>query len=161
MIEDIEKKIIALIQGDIPVTPRPYLELAEKIGISEEEFISALKDLNQRGLIRRYGATLRHQNSGFVANAMVAWQVDEERVDDVGGKMADFEEVSHCYRRNPAPDWPYNLYTMIHAKSEKSCREIAEKISRAISVDTFTLLFSKKELKKTSMAYFPFDSNGD
>ena len=161
MIKFIEKKVIALIQGDIPVTRRPYLELAEKIGITEEKLIESLQSLTKRGIIRRYGATLRHQKSGFTANAMVAWKVDEERTDTVGEKMAEFKEVSHCYRRNPAPDWPYNIYTMVHAKSEKSCYKIAEKISNAISVETYTLLFSRKELKKTSMEYFPFDDNDE
>ena len=161
ILEDIEKKVIALIQGDIPVTERPYLALAEKIGISEEALIEILQNLDKMGIIRRYGATLRHQKSGFKANAMVAWKVAEARTDEVGEKMAGFKEVSHCYRRNPAPDWPYNLYTMVHAKSEKSCYEIAEKISKTISVDTYTLLFSKKELKKTSMEYFPFHDDDE
>lgn len=154
MLKEIEKKVIALIQGDIPVTSNPYKEMAQSAGISEEEMISILQDFDSKGIIRRYGATLRHQKSGFTANAMVAWKVPEERTDEVGQKMAEFVEVSHCYRRNPAPDWPYNIYTMIHAKSEDSCYEIAQKISAAISVETYTLLFSKRELKKTSMKYF-------
>lgn len=161
MLTEIEKKVIALIQGDIPVTSRPYLELAEKIGITEDVFITTLAGLKEKGVIRRYGATLRHQKSGYTANAMVAWQVDEARVDEVGDKMATFDEVSHCYRRNPSGDWPYNIYTMIHAKSETGLREAAEKISQAISVDTYNLLFSRRELKKTSMTYFPFSDEDD
>ncbi len=159
MLTELEKKTIALIQGDIPVSKRPYQELAEKIGVTEEELISVLETLNKKGFIRRYGATLRHQKSGYTANAMVAWQVDEDRTDEVGQKMATFQEVSHCYRRNPDADWPYNLYTMVHAKSEEACRETTQRISEAISVDTYMLLFSRKELKKTSMEYFPFDNN--
>ena len=154
MLTELEKKIIAMIQGDIPVTERPYLELAEKLGISEDLFIETLKGLSERGIIRRYGATLRHQKSGFTANAMVAWRVAEERTDEVGEKMASFTEVSHCYRRNPAPTWPYNLYTMVHATSEEECRECARKISEATGVTEYSLLFSRKELKKTSMKYF-------
>ena len=161
MLTELEKKVIALIQGDIPVTERPYLALAERIGISEDQMIDILLGLDQKGIIRRYGATLRHQKSGYTANAMVAWQVDEERTDEVGGKMAEFSEVSHCYRRNPQKTWPYNLYTMIHAKSEADCIEIAKKIAETISVPTYTLLFSKKELKKTSMSYFPFEDLDD
>ncbi|MBU0993755.1 MAG: Lrp/AsnC family transcriptional regulator [Proteobacteria bacterium] len=161
MLTELEKKVIALIQGDIPVTPRPYLQLAKKIGITENEILETLCALKEKGIIRRYGATLRHQKSGYTANAMVAWQVDEERADEVGEKMATFIEVSHCYRRTPEKDWPYNLYTMIHAKSEDGCRETAKKIAQAISVTTYNLLFSKKELKKTSMAYFPFDDDDE
>ena len=90
---------------------------------------------------------------------MVAWQVDEDRVDAVGEKMASFSSVSHCYRRNPKDDWLYNLYTMIHAKDEASCWELARSISLETSIDNYTLLFSREELKKTSMEYFPTDDD--
>ena len=150
----LEKKIIASLQGDIPVIERPYLKLAEEIGISEEEFLTTMNNLNDRRLIRRFGATLKHQNSGFNANAMVAWIVDEKKAIETGKKMATFDEVSHCYRRNPVPGWDYNLYTMVHATDKKSCYKIVEKISNAVNIDKYAILFSKKELKKTSMKYF-------
>jgi len=155
MLTKLEKKILSSIQGDIPITERPYLEIAEQLGISEDTFLEKLKDLCDRGVIRRFGATIRHQKSGFKANAMVAWKVDEKRIIEVGKKMASFREVSHCYRRNPNGDWPYNLYTMIHAMDEKACRKTARKISETTSVNTYLLLFSREELKKTSMEYFP------
>ncbi|MCK5350811.1 MAG: Lrp/AsnC family transcriptional regulator, partial [Desulfobacula sp.] len=98
MLTDLEKKIIALLQTDIPVVKRPFLEMAEQIGITEDEFLSVLKDLNDRGMIRRFGATLKHQKSGFKANAMVAWKVPEERVEKTGNIMATFQEITHCYR---------------------------------------------------------------
>lgn len=151
----LEKRIIAAIQGDIPIVERPYLEIAEKLGVSEAELIQRIQSLNDRGIIRRFGATLRHQKSGFSANAMAAWQVDENRAIEVGEKMAAFKAVSHCYRRNPTDRWPYNLYTMIHAKDIDSCKEIVWEISEKTSVTDYTILFSRKELKKTSMEYFP------
>ncbi|MBF0469007.1 MAG: Lrp/AsnC family transcriptional regulator [Desulfamplus sp.] len=154
MLTTLEKKIIASLQGNIPVTPRPFLELAQEIGISEEAYLEVVESLNERGIIRRFGATLKHQNSGFKANAMVAWKVDEDRVQDVGKIMASFQEVTHCYRRNPAPTWPYNLYTMVHGPDEESCHAIAARISEATGVNEYSLLFSRKELKKTSMNYF-------
>ena len=157
MLTKLEKMILASIQGDIPITERPYLEMAEQLGISEDTFLEKLKELCDRGVIRRFGATIRHQKSGFKANAMVAWKVDEKRIIEVGKKMASFKQVSHCYRRNPNSDWPYNLYTMIHARDEESCIETARKMSEATSVDTYTLLFSREELKKTSMRYFTQD----
>ena len=106
-------------------------------------------------MIRRFGATLRHQKSGFQANAMTAWQVDEARIEEVGRIMAAFRAVSHCYRRDPAEDWPYNLYTMIHGRSEDDCRETARRIAEKAGVTTYQLLFSRRELKKISMTYFP------
>ena len=160
MLTDLEKKIIASIQDDIAVTERPYQSISDELGISEEAFLANLKNLCDRGYIRRFGATLRHQKTGFTANAMAAWQVDESRIEKVGKKMASFRQVSHCYRRNPTDGWPYNLYTMIHASDEESCRRTARKMSEAASVNNYTLLFSRKELKKTSMVYFPSDDNG-
>ncbi|MCP3944107.1 MAG: Lrp/AsnC family transcriptional regulator [Desulfobacteraceae bacterium] len=154
MLTDLEKKIIALLQTDIPVVKRPFLEMAEKIGISEERFLKVLNDLNDQGMIRRFGATIKHQKSGFKANAMVAWKVDEDRVEKTGNIMATFREISHCYRRNPAPGWEYNVYTMVHAPDEKQCHAIIEKISQAVGEKKYTLLFSRQELKKTSMKYF-------
>lgn len=154
MLTDLEKKIIAMLQADIPVVKRPFLEMAKQIGITEDKFLSVLNDLNDKKMIRRFGATLKHQNSGFKANAMVAWKVDEERVEKTGNVMAEFREITHCYRRNPAPGWKYNLYTMVHAATEDDCYAIAEKISKAVGEDEYELLFSRKELKKTSMKYF-------
>lgn len=155
MLTDLEKRVIAAIQGDMPVVARPYQVLAEAIGISEETLIDTLHRLTERGVIRRFGATLRHQKSGFQANAMTAWQVDEARIEEVGRIMASFRAVSHCYRRDPAEDWPYNLYTMIHGRSEDDCRETARRIAEKAGVTTYQLLFSRRELKKISMTYFP------
>jgi siroheme decarboxylase len=155
MLTELEKKIIASIQSDIPLAERPYLQISQNLGISEEKLLSILGDLCARGVIRRFGATLRHQKSGFEANAMTAWKVEEERIDDVGRIMAKSRKVSHCYRRNPTEEWPYNLYTMIHGKDEESCRVTAQMLSEKTSVNDYVLLFSRKELKKTSMAYFP------
>jgi siroheme decarboxylase len=154
---ELDKKIIASVQGDMPVTERPYLEIAEQLGITEETLLERLGHFCRKGIIRRFGATLRHQKSGFSANAMVAWRVAEERVETVGEAFAGFERVSHCYRRNPSPRWPYNLYTMVHASDEESCRRIARQMSQTVSVDEYALLFSQRELKKTSMVYFPTD----
>ncbi len=161
MLTELEKRIISSVQDDIDITERPYNKIAKRLGISEETFLESLKDLCERGIIRRFGATIRHQKSGFEANAMVAWKVDEERVDEVGEKLASFKQVSHCYRRNPTDKWPYNLYTMIHAKDEESCRETARKMSAETAIYTYTLLFSRKELKKTSMKYFPSEHDGN
>jgi len=105
-------------------------------------------------MIRRFGATLKHQNSGFKANAMVAWKVDEKIIENVGNIMTSFHEITHCYRRNPAPGWKYNLYTMVHASSEKECYALVKKISKTVEQYDYELLFSRQELKKTSMQYF-------
>jgi siroheme decarboxylase len=159
MLTDLEKQIIAALQEDMAITERPYLEISEKLGISEEKLLENLQSLCNRGIIRRFGATLRHRKTGFTANAMAAWQVDEDRVEEVGSRLASFKQVSHCYRRNPTGNWPFNLYTMIHANDEESCRRTAREMSKETGVENYSLLFSRKELKKTSMVYFPSDED--
>ena len=154
MLTEFEKQVIASVQGDLSMSPQPYSDIATSLGVSEDRVLHTLKALSEKGVIRRFGATLRHQRSGFTANAMIAWRVPAERVDAVGEIFADFLEVSHCYHRNPAEGWPYNLYTMVHAKDETTCWSIAQKMSVKAEVAEYTLLFSRKELKKTSMEYF-------
>lgn len=163
MVSELEKNVIAAIQGDIDAVERPYAAIARSLDISEETLLDTLRDLCDRGVIRRFGATIRHQKSGYSANAMIAWQVAEDRVDAVGETLASFKQVSHCYRRNPAGDWPYNLYTMVHARDEDTCIATARQMAAAAGVERYALLFSVRELKKTSMQYFSneFDDEDD
>jgi len=153
-LSDIEKKVIAAIQGDIPVCESPYSILAKSVNINESEFIETLSILRDKGIIRRFGATLRHQKSGFLSNAMVAWTADETHIADIGKTMASFREVSHCYRRSPEYDWKFNLYTMIHAADQAKCLEKVYEISNKTGITDFEILYSVRELKKTSMLYF-------
>jgi DNA-binding Lrp family transcriptional regulator len=157
MLTDLEKKVIASIQQDMAVVDRPYLQIARSIGVSEDALIEALRSLCERGIIRRFGATLRHQRTGYQANAMAAWKVAEDRIEEAGKIMASFRQVTHCYRRNPTAQWAYNLYTMIHANDETGCRETAREMAQAAGVGDYALLFSREELKKTSMVYFATD----
>jgi siroheme decarboxylase len=154
VLSDQEKQVIAAIQGDMAVVSQPYQGIADQLGMDEAQLLLVLRDLVRRGVIRRFGATLRHQKSGFQSNAMVAWRVDESRIDQVGKTMAGFRAVSHCYRRDPTDQWPYNLYTMLHGKDENACRQTARKMAAKAEVDEYEMLFSRRELKKTSMKYF-------
>ena len=154
MIEEIDKKIISQIQKDLPVHPKPFALMAEKIGITENAFIERVKRLKKEGIIRRFGATLRHQEAGFKANDMIAWNAPEDTISKMGKTLARFREVSHCYHRAPKGDWPYNLYTMVHGGSRDECREIAERLSSTTGLTEYAVLFSEKEFKKTSMEYF-------
>lgn len=154
MLTDLEKKVLQAIQDDMPICEKPYGVIAEKLKITEESVIDILRNLCSKGFIRRFGATLRHQKSGFTSNAMVAWLVNENEVADTGKTMSSFNEVSHCYRRSPQSDWKYNLYTMIHATDESECIEKVNRISSITGIKNYEILFSKKELKKTSMVYF-------
>lgn len=154
VIDETDKRIIALIQGDLPLNERPFAGPAEEAGVSEEVFLERIRSLKGRGVIRRFGATLRHQEAGFQSNAMVAWFVPEDRINETGRAMALFQEVTHCYQRRPQCDWKYNLYTMIHGDNKEECRRIAGRMSIETGVEDYVLLFSEREFKKTSMAYF-------
>ncbi|MBE3587215.1 MAG: AsnC family transcriptional regulator, partial [Thermoanaerobacteraceae bacterium] len=152
MLSEQDKAIIRALQEGLPLVSRPYRALAEKLGMDEEELLARVKDFIHRGIIRRFGAAVRHQDLGYVANAMVVWEVPEERVEEVGRLMASFTEVSHCYQR-PAhpPRWPYNLFTVVHGQTAEDCRNIALKLSRVSGIENYRLLFSVAELKKSSM----------
>lgn len=154
MIDELEKRIIALIQGDLPLDPRPFAMMAKSLGVTEDEFVEKVKSLKKRGIIRRFGATLRHQEAGFSSNAMVAWLVPDERIEEVGKVMANFREVTHCYQRRPQKGWKYNLYTMVHGDNKDECLQIARWMSQQAGISEYILLFSEKEFKKTSMEYF-------
>jgi len=154
MINELDKKIIHYLQGDLPLGLRPFAALAEKIGITEEELLGKIQVLKEQGILRRFGATLRHQLAGFDANAMVAWQVPEDKVEKTGTLMAGFKEVTHCYQRRIQGEWKYNLFTMIHAKNKKNCEQMAKKIGDKVGISEYVVLLTLKEYKKTSPQYF-------
>ena len=150
-----EKAALRLLQADIPDTERPYLEIAERTGLTEAEVLDLLGHLKDEGVVRRFGATLRHQQAGYGANAMVAWFVEQDQdLDEVGAIMAQRPEITHCYQRVNCYAWPYNLYTMVHARSREECLDVVQQLARIAQVPQYDILFSRKELKKTSMAYF-------
>ncbi len=154
MVDETDKKVIGLLQKDLPLDLRPFRLMADRIGIREEEFIERVKALITSGVIRRFGATLYHQEAGFSSNAMVAWVVPEELIEETGKAMSDFKEVTHCYQRRSHRNWKYNLYTMVHGDNRDECYEIARRMSKSTGIDDYFLLFSEKEFKKTSMEYF-------
>lgn len=150
----LEKAIVRELTGDLQVTAQPFASIAQKLGISQRQFLEIVRRLKKEGYIRRFGATLRHRNSGYSANAMVVWKVPEEKIDEVGRAMASFREVTHCYHRRPQKDWNFSMYTMIHGANDEECRQKARKISQATGIAEYQLLFSQQELKKITMRYF-------
>lgn len=146
-------KIVEL-QKDIDVVPRPLLETSKRLGITEEELIEVAKEFEERGVMRRFAAILRHQKAGFTANGMVTWKVPEDRMEEVANTAISFSQVSHCYQRPIYEDWPYNLFTMIHARSREACERIAGEISRRTGMTEYKILYSTKEYKKDRVRYF-------
>jgi siroheme decarboxylase len=156
---DLEKRVILALQRDLDLTPRPFLELAEQVGVSEEEFLTAVRRLVDRGYIRRFGATLRHQLSGYAANALVTWAVSPGDLRRVGRMLSRHQAVTHCYHREPAPGWPYNLYTMLHGKDPGDIEGLAARLAEETGIHDYEILFSEGELKKTTMRYFQQESS--
>lgn len=146
--------LVRALQGDLPASLTPFADLAEDVQLTEQEVLQRVNNLIQVGAMRRFGAVLRHQKAGFIANAMGVWRVPEDQVIEVGKVMASFKEVSHCYQRPTLPDWPYNLFTMVHGRSAEDCKNVIERIADATGIQEHGMLFSTKELKKTSMQYF-------
>jgi DNA-binding Lrp family transcriptional regulator len=151
----VEKAVVHALSGDLPLSPRPFAEIASKVGLAEAEVIGMVRDFAARGYIRRFGAVLVHQRSGFRANAMLVWRFREAEVAEAGRKLASLPYVSHCYQRSEAPGWPYNLYTMIHAASRSELLAMAEEMAGLTGGEDWTVLESVKELKKDSVRYFP------
>jgi len=149
-----EERILALAGRDLPDTERPFKTIADQAGATEDEVIELVKDLKERKVIRRFGATLRHQKAGYGHNAMVAWRVPDQRADEVGQVFADRPEISHCYVRRTYPEWTYNVYTMIHGERPGHADEVVAELERAVGITDHCTLKSLKELKKTSMVYF-------
>ncbi|UWG96752.1 Lrp/AsnC family transcriptional regulator [Dehalobacter sp. DCM] len=153
-LSDEEKALIRLLQGDLASTLTPFSFIAEKLNIGEKEVLEKIDYFLERGILRRIGAILYHQKAGFTSNAMGVWCVPEKLVVEVGLKMAASPKVSHCYERPRLPGFPYNLFTMIHGHSDEGCREIMNELSKETGITDHTMLFSHRELKKSSMRYF-------
>jgi len=148
--DDLDMRLLKAVQDGIELKERPYQSLGDTLGISEDEVLSRLRALIDEGIIRRFAATIGHRALGIVANAMIAWRVEPEDVDRAGKIMASFDEVTHCYERQSYPQWPYNLYTMVHSRDREECRNVARRISQATGISDYKILFSEREYKKTS-----------
>ena len=151
---DQDKEFIRELQKDIEIIPEPFKQSAEKLGIKLNKLFEKTKEYEENGIMRRFAAILRHRDAGFTANGMIVWKVPEEIVDKVGYKLAAFTQVSHCYRRPTYPDWEFNIFSMIHARSIKAAEKIAKEISNIIEVYDYKILFSSREFKKERVKYF-------
>jgi siroheme decarboxylase len=149
-----DKEFVRELQKDLGVTPEPFRELANGLGITTSGLFAKAREYEQLGVMRRYAAILRHRDAGFVANGMVVWKVPESKVDEAGSKLAAFPQVSHCYKRPIYPDWPFNLFSMIHARTLKAAERMAEEMSEFIGIKDYRILFSLREFKKERVKYF-------
>lgn len=150
--DEIDRKLLSEIEKGIPLTSEPFQEIAGIIGISQQEVTFRIAKLQESGVIRRFGASIRPRIVGLSANALIVWKVPENRLQEVGNLLSTFQEVTHCYARKTVPEkWGYNLYTVLHARERETIEQKVKKFSDAIKVDDYVILFSTRELKKTSI----------
>ena len=149
-----EIECVRLLQRDLPLQPRPFDVLTRNTGIAPEELVATARTLQKRGQIRRFCATTAPRKSGFVASAMAVWVSSQDGVDEYGAKLAQHRAVSHCYLRPTYDDWPYNLYTIVHARSVDECESIINDLAIDTGLTQKQALFPTKEYKKTRMSFF-------
>ena len=151
---DRDKDFIRELQKDVEVVPEPFNEPAKRLGITVEQLFERAKEYERIGVMRRFAAILRHRDVGFVANGMIVWKVPEEKIDDIGMKLAEYPQVSHCYQRPVYQDWPYSVFSMVHARTEEAAKKLAVEMSKHIGVTDYRILFSSREFKKERVKYF-------
>ncbi len=156
-IDELDKKILVILQGDLGNTPEPYAAIAAAVQISESQVIQRIARMLREGVIRRIGAMIRHIEAGIGFNGMVVWKVAPGEIERIGELLASFPEVTHCYERPAFGSLGATLFTMVHAESEAACKEIVQRMAAAGGLEEYEVLFSSRELKKISMTYFDED----
>ncbi len=142
------------LQKDLPVVAEPFAEAIERLNMSYEEFFAIADEFKEAGVMRRFATILNHRRAGFTANAMSVWKVPEEKAEELGRQIAEFRAVSHCYLRPSYPNWPYNLFAMVHATSQEACDEVIEEIAQETGLTEYGKLYSTREFKKRRLVYF-------
>jgi DNA-binding Lrp family transcriptional regulator len=148
------KRLFRAIQTPLPIAGRPFERLAGRLGLEADEIL-AFGRRHLGGAMRRYVGTVRHRKLGVLSNAMIVWRVPEDKkVEELGRRLAESPEVSHCYERNAIDGFPYTLYSMIHGPDLATCEGLAARLAERLGVSDYVLLVSLEEYKKTRLRYF-------
>lgn len=153
-LSEFQRALIAAVQEGLPAGRDPFGDIAAALSVSRENVIAQLDQWRRNGVLRRAGAILDQRRLGLAGNVMVAWRVPDDSLESVGKRFAGRPEVTHCYARRPGKDWPYNLYTMLHARNEPTCRQIVAQMAQDSGVGVHLELFTVREFKKTAPRYF-------
>ena len=154
MLDRFDRALIAATQGGLPLVARPYEAVGAMLGVSGEQVRQRLSQMLDQGLIRRIGAVPNHYRLGYTANGMSVWDVDDAHVSELGAQVARLPGVSHCYRRpRHLPDWPYNLFAMLHGPHRESVQQQADEIAALLgpALRGHDILYSTAILKKTGL----------
>jgi DNA-binding Lrp family transcriptional regulator len=151
--------LIKALQGPMAAVERPYDEAASELGLTTDDLLERLRSLVDRKILRRVAAILYHRRAGFSANGMGVWKVPDERIMEVGARMASFRGISHCYQRPTYEDWPYSVFTMAHGRSKQECDAVLDSIAEdcGIGPEGRATLYSSTEYKKIRLHYFTDD----
>jgi siroheme decarboxylase len=156
--DDFDRAVVRATQGDMPVVPEPYVPAAAELGITVDALIEHLHGMAERGLLRRVAAILFHRRAGFSANGMGVWKVPDEKVLEIGPRMAAIRGISHCYQRPTYEDWPYQLFTMAHGRSKEECDAVLDAVAASVpDLQDRAILYSSTEFKKIRLLYFTDD----
>jgi DNA-binding Lrp family transcriptional regulator len=155
--DEFDVAVIQTLQGDMPIVPEPYAPTAEALGISQPKLLDQLAGMRERRLLRRVAAILYHRRAGFSANGMGVWKVPEDRIVEIGPRMAAVRGISHCYQRPTYEDWPYSVFTMAHGRSKEECDAILDSIEELTGITERATLYSSTEFKKIRLQYFTED----
>lgn len=156
VLNETEKRLIGLIQGGLPISSRPWAKIARQMGLEEDEVLNQVRNLQERGLIKRFGLVVRHHELGYTANAMVVWDVPGDRVRAVGEALGRHDCVTLCYQRpRRLPQWPYNLFCMIHGKDRERVLDTIEELVEAEGLQDIPheVLFSGERFKQRGAKY--------
>jgi siroheme decarboxylase len=152
--DEFDQAVIRATQGDMPVISEPYAPAALKLGIDQPRLLDHLRGMQERRLLRRVAAILFHRRAGFSANGMGVWKVPDDRILELGARMASFRGISHCYQRPTYADWPYSVFTMAHGRSKQECDAILDSIATDTQITDRSTLYSSTEFKKIRLLYF-------
>jgi siroheme decarboxylase len=156
-LSELDIAVIRATQGPMAALPEPYAAAAAEVGLPVRELLDHLESMRERRILRRVAAILFHRRAGFSANGMGVWRVPEERIMELGPRMAAFRGISHCYQRPTYPDWPYSVFTMAHGRSKEECDAILDSIAAATGIADRRTLYSSTEFKKIRLLYFTDD----
>jgi siroheme decarboxylase len=153
-LSDLDVAVIRATQGPMEPVSEPYAAAAAELGMPVAKLLEHLEDMRERRALRRVAAILFHRRAGFSANGMGVWKVPEERILELGPRMASFRGISHCYQRPTYADWPYSVFTMAHGRSKDECDAILDSIAADTGIEERRTLYSSTEFKKIRMLYF-------
>jgi siroheme decarboxylase len=147
--------LVRILQQDLPLVQRPFAALAQGSSFDEMDLLAGARRLLEQGIMRRYAAILRHRRVGYAVNAMVCWEVAQERLLQASRQAAEHAAVSHCYERVAyPPTWPYQLFTMVHSQSEEELQRILSTLQERIQPRQMAILRTVQEYKKVRLRYF-------